>query len=311
MKVLHLTSSPGWFEDHFKQLCLQLGMQGETQTLLYWDVTAKVSNEIWEKHKEYYESFDAIFISHLANLSRIFLQNDWKKPLYVWFFFRFDFCSSDLEDYYALLREAVNRPNVKFFASSEIDVRYTRDLLGFTLDIVEPLIFATGGKVTIPIKENELFLVNKCNESYDWVKDGIARSKIPVYRHVHKDGAPDLSNVRGILHVPYYHQCRSFYENLALETVYFLPEYGLFSSMPIWWDWAGTLDSTAPISDWYREENQKIFIYFWSFPHLKRILDSPSCSELIAERKQNIREYNKRHNEEALMKWKEVFKEIL
>src|SRR5208337_261486 len=147
MRILHVgtSSSQGsnWFEDHFNYICAQLGHTGETRIIPDYSITSSKADIWWRLGAEYFNSFDSVFISHLAQTSRIFLQNGWQKPLNVWLYFRFDYFDPTYEEdknlYHQQIRAAHSLPNVKFFAASEHDRDYTQRILGMpAVEIVEP-----------------------------------------------------------------------------------------------------------------------------------------------------------------------------
>ncbi|MDR3646175.1 MAG: hypothetical protein P4L22_01390, partial [Candidatus Babeliales bacterium] len=83
------------------------------------------AERIWNKHKDYFNKFDAIVTSDTVPLSRIFLQNKFQKPLIVWICNRFDYSDASSLDcqfpdpqYYQLLNEATQKENVFFVSYS-------------------------------------------------------------------------------------------------------------------------------------------------------------------------------------------------
>ena len=77
------------------------------------------AKRVWNLNKDYFDTFDVIFTSDTAPLSRIFLQNNWKKPLIIWVCNRFDYVDGGSRnryfpdtEYYNLIRSIPHRPNV-------------------------------------------------------------------------------------------------------------------------------------------------------------------------------------------------------
>lgn len=318
MRILHLTHQIPWFRDHFNFICEQLGHTGETQEVSNYALTAQLADGLWEKHKDYYNQFDAIHVSHLAQLARIFLQNGWEKPLYIWLCFRFDYFSPvdtvDREAYRQLIKEARLKPNVKFFAASEHDRLHIQRVLGdFPVEIVQPLVYVnSSSKVLIPCGERDFYIINKHNETICMdLKKTLDELNVPNYKHEWHLGPPDLRNIKGIIHIPYTFLTRGFYENLAEENVFFVPSLEFFESLrcnrllKFFWDVEGPAD--VPLSEWYKQENQKLFVYFSSFEELARIASSPNLDSLILEKKERIRQFNLRHNEKNIIKWRGIF----
>jgi hypothetical protein len=312
MKILHVTYNPAWFQDHFEYLCRELGHEGETQQISDMNAgpfNAPVADRLWEQHQDYYDTFDAVYVSHVANLSRIFLQNDWKKPLYIWLCFRFDYGVGDLRAFHSLIKEARNRPNVKFFAASEHDRLYIQRALGeFPVEIVPPMVYINNeGKVQIRCGHERFFVMSKHNETqFMDLQSELDRAAVPTYKHGWSIGPPDLRGVRGIIHIPYTFLTRSLYENLAIGNVFFLPTEEFMRTRinrpGFFWDVPNAIPEEVALSEWYREEHKPLFVYFSTFQELKHISD-----DLISEKKDNILRFIMKHNPETLEKWRGIF----
>src|SRR5438477_2333100 len=74
---------------------------------------------IWNKHKDYFNQFDGIITSDTAPLARIFLQNNYEKPIIIWICNRFDYtdtgsldCDFPDQEFYQLFQEANVNKNV-------------------------------------------------------------------------------------------------------------------------------------------------------------------------------------------------------
>lgn len=309
MRVLHVTHNDRWFPFHFEFMKKQLGLEGETFFRSISGMDATTADAIWHVYSDYFNSFDAVFVSHCASWSRVFLQNGWKKPLYVWLFFRFDHDVPDREVYYKLIKEAKSRPNVKFIAATEQDKLYANSVLGdFPVEVVPPFACtntATKRKISC---EGMFYLVAKHNESLFSSK--LEALKIPIYKHDWHSFAPDLRGVKGILHMPYVCATASLYENWALENIYFLPTESFLRTLctapNYFWDSHGERGDFSQ-TEWYREENKPLFIYYSSFEELKQMSDDPNLNSLFANRKRNLRDANQQRLEETQKKWGEIF----
>lgn len=91
------------------------------------------AQRIFEKHKNFFEDFDVIITSDTAPLSRIFLQNNWKKPLIIWVCNRFDYhdklsldCSFPDAEYYELFKKASISQNVRIVAYTLFEKYYAK-----------------------------------------------------------------------------------------------------------------------------------------------------------------------------------------
>lgn len=321
LRILHLTHNPSWFQDHFDFICNQLGHTVTTHVVTKYQMDANTANGIWNQNINYYSSFDAVFISHLASLSRIFLQNNWNKPLCVWLCFRFNHEVPDKSRYHNLILRSFLKPNVKFFAASEHDRLYASRELGhseefsFTNDIAPPLVYINNtNKVKIPC-EDKFFVVSKHNETmFMDLKSELDSLGIPSYKHPWAAGAPDLRGVKGIIHIPYTFLTRGLYENLALENVFFIPNaeyiesnyanFGCREINPFFWDLPHTYPGEVSLAEWYNDEYKDLFVYWKDLRDLKEICESSGLDDLIADKKQKIREFNKIHNAKALEEWR-------
>src|SRR5690348_2031529 len=133
LKILHLSFHKGCLHE-FSGIAKQLECDVESWFIpdlpaklfdvtsrgnALYNITHERAERIWNRHKKLFESFDAILVSDTAPLSRIFLQNGWKKPLIIWVCNRFDYCDhasldGDFPDqeYYELFKQAIQRKNV-------------------------------------------------------------------------------------------------------------------------------------------------------------------------------------------------------
>ena len=144
LKVLHLSLHSGCIND-FEGVAKELGLD-----VTSWQVNQNVSEfdpetpgnaiynmghdraaRIFNRHREYFESFDVILTSDTAPLSRIFLQNGWTKPLIIWICNRFDYCdraSLDCDfpdqEYYDLFKMATHMSNVRIAAYNDFERYY-------------------------------------------------------------------------------------------------------------------------------------------------------------------------------------------
>jgi hypothetical protein len=316
MRILNITHSPYWFPDHFTYLLTQTGHTGETWYHSEGNFSAETANRIWNEQKDYFNQFDAVLVSHTASWCRVFLQNNWTKPLFVWFFFRFDHDVPDLNAYYDLLINATIMPNVKFFAATEYDRRYAHNRLivpeHFPLEIVTPFLTVNNeDKTPIPCHEDKFYLVGKHNESLIMPK--LQKLGVPFYHQSWETCVPDLRTARGIVHIPYVFATRSLIENIASENVYFLPDQVLLGEIQrdvpgFFWDGGmpGEGYGDFSLSEWYNNAYPDLFVYYSSFEELKGLSDGVALPHIIANKKKMIREFKSQHYEKTLRQWKEL-----
>lgn len=311
MRILNITHSPFWFPDHFAYLLAQTSHTGETWYHSEGNFSAETANRIWNEQKDYFNQFDAILVSHTASWCRVFLQNNWTKPLFVYFFFRFDHDVPDLDAYYDLLIDATFRPNVKFFAATKYDQQYAQNrLYRFSLEIITPFLTVNNeNKTPIPCHDDKFYLVGKHNESL--ILPELQKLGIPFYHQKWETCVPDLRSARGIIHIPYVYATRSLIENVASENVYFLPNQALLGQLQrdvpgFFWDGGlpGEGYGDFSLSEWYNDAYENLFVYFSSFAELKGLSDNSCLQDIIAEKKRQIRLFKKWHHEKTLRQWK-------
>lgn len=158
MKILHISHHAGCIED-IKQVCATLGYDLETQHPNWsYNVDAGLATQIWETHKDYYNSFDCIITSDTAPLCRIFLQNNYNGKLIIWVCNRFDYADQGPHNihhfpdpaYYELFKEAAAlchfdpgkgertagsgeiSCSVKIFSYTKFEHEYALEKYGFT-----------------------------------------------------------------------------------------------------------------------------------------------------------------------------------
>ena len=88
LKVLHISFHKGCQNDIeyiAKKLNFELTFMeyddGISIGLDKYNVTHEKATSSWNKHKDYYNSFDVIITSDTAPISRIFLQNNFQKKI--------------------------------------------------------------------------------------------------------------------------------------------------------------------------------------------------------------------------------------
>ena len=154
---------------------------------------------IYEKHRDFFNQFDAIFVSDTTALARIFLQNQWKKPLIIWVPNRFDFNISPPPErpfpdpeYYQLLNEAKKRENVIVLASNPFEFFYARER---NVDLGNRVIKPSASYITEkdenrmvdPVKSGQIFMHERTEKSvqgyYFSISKELQRLNIPYAKY--------------------------------------------------------------------------------------------------------------------------------
>jgi hypothetical protein len=320
MKILHVTHHHGC-KISIDYICNSLGFEVETQNANWnYNVGPERAKQIWETHKDYYNSFDCIITSDTAPLSRIFLQNGFDKKLIIWVCNRFDYtdqasndCGFPDQNFYELFRSASSLLNVHIRSYTKFEHEYAKKYRGVSWeeevfrpcnDIKE---FLDGEFFPDGQKKSEVFLITRYhNDNYllDLKYECDSRG-IPNFRGEY-NGPGDLNGIKGIIHIPYAWSNLALFENWSMGNVYLIPSknflYELSGRGNFFWsppfDWS-FIDS----SEWYLPEHRDLFIYFDSFDHLKEISKNDS---LIQDKRNKVKEFSKIHRQKCILQWEKI-----
>jgi len=268
-----------------------------------YDITHEVASELWNQHKEYFESFDLIITSDTAPLSRIFLQNGCKVPLIIWVCNRFNYRCEDPE-FYEMLRHPPS--HVQIFSYTPFEDHYARckDIHSWS-ETITPT--GLGSKCKLPKNRSGFFVPPYTNDRLTKLLPYLENHKVE-YTHGRYGGARDLTKYQGIIHIPYAWSNLALWENLQNECVTFIPTIdflqrinnvtgGFFFSPPL--DW-----SAMNLAQWYQHPG--LFIEFNSWPDLLHKLQD---TDYKAHRKR-IRTFIKEHTQKTLIQWKRALSAI-
>jgi hypothetical protein len=339
-KVLHLTFHRGC-EKEFSAVAQELSLDLETWFIpdlpsmfldgvttgnaLYNMGHCRAEN-IWDLHQDYFDTFDLIVVSDTAPLSRIFLQNGWKKPLVIWVCNRFDYvdmasldCDFPDSEYYQLFKQACSQSNVKVIGYTEFEHYYARtkgiETGGLTIAPCAAYQFSPQTHTSIPSsihKEETFYLPPYLNESeFMNLSSFCGDLGIKCYRG--RYGSPmDLVDFKGIIHLPYSWSNLAFFENIGLGIVYFVPSPTFFRKLA---DQGGYFhpsisslinENLFHLSEWYCDEHSDIIVYFDSWKDLKEKTISTDFSEM----REKIKNYALVHKAKMFSRWKAVFENL-
>lgn len=341
LKVLHLTFHAGCIKD-FDVVAQELGLDVTVwfpleskeshnrldNQCLNWNGIYNIGHDrakrIWELNKEYFNSFDVIVTSDTAPLARIFLQNEWKKPLVIWICNRFDYydgasldCVFPDQEFYDLFRKAATQKNVTIIGYVAYEHHYAQ---GRGVNTGSLVIKPCGslettfrdGKSAIPanIKKEETFvipprggseyLLSKCNE-------------LGIKAYVGNYSGPyDLKDFKGVIHFPYAWSNLALFENMHLGLVHFVPcpqllKTWFHSNMRSIYPFFSLNDvNNLHLSEWYCPEHKDVIVYFDSWEDLKKKIDT---TDYVMMRKK-IKAFGKGHKQEMLSRWRNVFNHV-
>ncbi|GAB5411433.1 MAG: hypothetical protein ChlgKO_05470 [Chlamydiales bacterium] len=275
------------------------------------------AERIWKRHFELFDQYDIIVTSDTVALSRIFLQNNWKKPLIVWVCNRFDYsdratldCCFPDREYFQLIRSIQHRPNVQIFSYTPFEHRYAKCMrkIDFWSDTIKP----TGGNShflgsssLIPkgVKREETFFVPAYHNDKILLDLSKKLTNLGIKNYQGRYAGPgDLIDFKGIVHIPYAWSNLALFENWSNGLVYFIPSkkflLELAKNSKFFWS-PPFIKKYLSDAEWYLPEHSKLFVYFDSWEDLVekvRITD-------YAEMQERVHQFAIKHREETLVKW--------
>lgn len=273
---------------------------------------------IWNKHKDYFNQFDGIITSDTAPLARIFLQNNYEKPLIVWICNRFDYadngsldCDFPDEKYYELLRQASQQKNVYIVPYNSFESFYAAQKnVFFNCSIIKPSGMSQQASFTSAIPQD----INKQETFFipAYLNDIViprAQLAVPTYKGRY-NGPNDIKDFKGIIHIPYAWSNLAFFENICNGMNYFIPSYNfmmeLLTSGTVWWVNGNFFAKNYMLSEWYNDENSAIITYFDSWDDLNHKLASTDFDLL----KSKIRSFTQTHTSHVLAQWQSIINKI-
>ena len=324
MKILHLSFHKGCQND-IQYICNKLNLDltfqkftdGVTKDNEIYNITNERAKIAWNNYKDFYNKFDCIITSDTAPISRVFLQNNWDKKLIIWVCNRFDYAHGSKsgfpdKEYYNLMREAKNRPNVTIMGYTPFENYYAKFKRGCDIGdkVIKPIgniteIFRKMKKTKIENKNNKLFVGSYHNENIMMdLTSKLKELNLDVY-HGRYNGPLDLSEFKGVVHIPYAWNNLALFEGLQAKIIYFIPSE-LFlrklSKMDKFWFQDRFCFDRLDLCEWYCDEHKDLFVYFESWEDLKFKVNNLNYDE----KKKIIEDFSKKFENETLNKWKKI-----
>jgi hypothetical protein len=320
MRILHVTYHSGCVIS-VDYICKKLGYQLETQRANWnYNISQDLADSIWKENCDYYNSFDCVITSDTAPLSRIFLRDQFIGKLIIWVCNRFDYSDSATNsvnfpdnNYYDLFKSAIKRDNTFVRSYTKFEHEYAKKYreIEWDTDVFRPVsivdkedkydLFPSG-----QLKSNTFLITRYHNDNiYMDLKNKCDELGIETYRGEY-NGPSDLIGIKGIIHIPYAWSNLAIFENWSIGNVYFIPSKNFLldlSFKPNFF-WSPPFDrSFIESSEWYLPDHKDLFIYFNSFDHL---LELTKNEELIKEKRNNVINFSKIHEEKCISQWKAV-----
>lgn len=344
LRVMHISCHKGCIEE-FERIAHELKLKVTSWHVLTPDIFRRFSHDskpnfnimnmthekaadIWQRNKDIFNSFDVIITSDTAPFSRIFLQNDWQKPLIIWVCNRFDYHHQSTaqgfpdQEYYDLIGNAHKRKNVFIASYTPFEYKYAKNKNINLGDLVIKPIGSMPKKIShssfpLDVNKSEIIFLTQTGPSplyklerkkleyvsHEFAKRGI-KGMFGQY-----NGADDLTGVKGVVHFPYQASNLFLFENIQRGIIHFVPSEKFLAmaresnepNMPCkstkYW-----LDSFQD-SEWYLQENKKLFVYFDSWDDLKQKIDTLDYQAKRTE----VLKIAQNHREMMLIRWRSLF----
>jgi len=327
MKLLHLTFHHGCeleIEYVFKKLGHEItAMKFDTGYNEINEFTQLRAQNLWEKNKDYFNTFDGIITSYPTSLSRIFLQNDWSKLLIIWVCNRFD-CGIQEEymdpGFYNLLRSIKDRKNVYIFGNSFIENIYST--YAKNVDIGNFIIKPLGKTVktdfmykTYSDEESNVFYIPPGKNETQLLNLSKKLDTLDIQSICERfnENMIELLGYKGVICIPYSWSSISFFERLQLGIVTFLPTerflIELFSEGEYWFEPPFNVQQTEllKITEWYAQEHRDFMVYFDSWNDLKLKIKNTNYKDKTTL----MLNYAKMHEKETLERWNHIINDYL
>lgn len=335
-KILHLTFHKGCMKE-IDSVAAALGydvvtwfipslpplfFDGVTSGNALYNIGHDRAERIWELHKDYFETFDIILTSDTAPLSRIFLQNGFKKPLIIWVCNRFDYydgqsldCEFPDREFYDLFRQATQQENVKVIAYTAFEQYYAKRK-GVDLGslIITPCALNQDSHLlntAIPshVNKADSFALPPYHNETNFMKLSNFLTKSGIKNYCGRyNGSLDLYDFKGIIHLPYSWSNLALFENMAIGIPYFIPSKAFFKELAASGNYffpnlpLPVPDDLISLSEWYSSEHQEIFTFFDSWSDLKVKLETTDYQK----KREKIRHHAVKHKKTMLKRWKEA-----
>lgn len=303
-----------------------LFFDGISQGNVLYNIGHERAERIWNLHKETFNQFDAIITSDTAPLARIFLQNNFSKPLLIWVCCRFDYhdqesldCNFPDAEWYQLCNQARSKNNVTIVAYTEFEHFYAKkkgvDLGSLVITPCAPELNLELTASSIPPsieKQETFFLPPYLNETFFMnLSDRCMQLGIPHYCGRY-NGPADLKDFKGIIHLPYAWSNLAFFENIALGMVHFIPSRPLLKSLlkqnKCWHTNPHFLlqENQFQLSEWYQPGREEIIVYFDSWEDLQKKIRTTDYSAMQVK----IKTYAENYQRTMLQRWSAVFNKL-
>lgn len=335
--VLHLSHHYGCLKDH-QYICKELGLN-LTNMFSIWDkviprncynITKEIANQIWNNHKDYFNSYDYVLVSDTSPLSRIFLENisEFKGMLIIWVCNRFNYDMYGDNDYNKLFAESINFDNVTVIPYTEFERVWANH---FGVNIIEETIAPIGMSIDEPLSEYDTQDVIGFDGVYEVGKtegdvlvsryhnDTLFQDSVKMFESYNLVAEQcKYKGFGGLKELAKKYQCYFIlpdqysklvvFELMNIQLPVVLPSENLLlhlSKLPNYWFGSGVNETTINLCEWYNEYYDKFAIYIDDFS------DIPNAFDTIINHKKEICDIMKRcgdsHRKKTLDQWRKIY----
>ncbi len=333
IKVLHLTFHEGCkndFEDVAQELDLDVTSwfvqalpaefwEGFAAGNEIYNVGHRRAERVWNRHEEFFDTFDVIITSDTAPLSRIFLQNNWQKPLIIWVCNRFDYAHGNggedrfpEKEYYDLMRKATLLPTVRIVSYTPFEHEYARRKgISFGTRTIKPLgkkeqeFVPEQSLVPSSVSKEETFFVfprlspGHLNNVLKACEQYTIKAWSGVYR-----GPEDLKGFKGVLFFPYAFSNLALFENLQRGVIHFVPTKRFLTELGFI---RAGMQGNLEWCEWYFDAYKEYLVFFDSWQDLQSKITTINYQEM----KKKITAFGQQHRQEMIAEWRQLFKELI
>jgi hypothetical protein len=254
---------------------------------------------LWEEHKENFLNSDILFFSDTVPFCRPVLENMDKitnnQKIFIWITNAFDYGHSGDIDFYNLLKKYKDDSRITFLCANNYDRKYINEKVGTDFQNMHFFTFyGKRNKKDFNLKnqknhEDKLFVMNYQNEKDFYpLYENLKQLEIDFYvrNYVPREdfaGPFDIETCSAILHIPYMPSTVAQKEYMSLGKTYILPTENWIAknrvNYPSIWHRDG--HKFLEYSEFYKEENRDLFIYFDDLSEIPAILKN---KELLIEK---------------------------
>lgn len=279
MKILHITFHLGC-ANAVKDILTVEGLELTTQIVTsgsngyYYNMTKERSQAAYERHKDYYNSFDVIIVTDTVPLSRILLEGGYKGKLIICATNRFDYADSREpgfpdDEYYELMEKSFKPFNINkiIIANNCFDYFYA---LQKKVNMHNVLYFAQ--KPIYRKNKKGYYMPTYHNDKLFNLYEICKRQGLDVTTGRYKD-KHELAGYKAIIHIPYTWNSIALWDALSVGIPYYVPDNDLIHALSknkgFWFQNANYLPTMINMCEFYYHEFIRYFSSLENIPDIE------------------------------------------